>query len=207
MSTLPADPLRAFDLWNLRSYSSPDDFSGRAALFADSHSSIPLNVDIIIQSVSFRLEEHLQVTPHIGDTFDFFAHGKAPAVADVTALLAESPDCRGKQSLMPLYYQRLRMSAAARTGNLPVLEYLGARIQGPWTALRVIGAAAQEDMVNVQFSILVLKAVFADATGSVTLDYSLGSESLLWRSDKKENPKNSGAFTKIKVSEKSSFKD
>lgn len=62
--TTPEDMLSALD-----SLYSPDDFTGRAAFYESATATSPLDIDLLVQSVQFNLEEHLQLSHYVGDIF------------------------------------------------------------------------------------------------------------------------------------------
>lgn len=154
---------------------SKDDFSGRAVIGV---AGAPARVDLLIQDISLNPTEHIQRDKHIGNTVSAFAFGKAPLVAAVSGVLADTPLTCGRSALTELYIGLLRLEAVARSGKLPTLMFLNSVIHGPLLSLRLEESAASEDTLQVSFDMLVFELRAMGAQTSVMLDYSHGMEPL-----------------------------
>ena len=167
----PSDALFAYG-----SYYSKDDFSGRAVIGV---AGAPAMVDLLIQDIALSPAEHMQLDKHIGNTFGMVAFGKAPLVASISGVLADSPLTYGRAALTELYIRALRLEATARSGKLPTLAFLNAVLHGPLISLRLEESAASEDTLQVGMDMLVFALQAAGDGTSVLLDYAHGMEALL----------------------------
>ena len=93
--TTPEDTLSALD-----SLYSPDDFTGRAAFYESATATSPLNIDLLVQSIQFNLEEHMQLSHYVGDIFGEICFGKKPLHMTVSCVLVDGPENYGKQYLV-----------------------------------------------------------------------------------------------------------
>lgn len=170
--TLKGDKLSALgSLW------SNDDFSGRAVFTADRSTNESLGVDLIVTDVEFTISEHVQVMPHIGDTFTWLAHGKSPLTATVSATLVDTPANFGKRHLVDLYRNILRLTAVSRTGKIPALRVPGAVIEGPLVSLKIRETSKSEDAITVTLEIFVMRLSIVHDGRMVTFDYQSGHDS------------------------------
>lgn len=172
-TTTPEDTLSALD-----SLYSPDDFTGRAAFYESPVATTPLSLDLFVQNVQFNLEEHLQVSQYIGDIFGVICFGKKPLHMTVSCILADGPENYGKQYLIDCYKNRLRLSAVARTGNVPVLRCLDSVYSGPVVGMNLNESSDREDVLIVTFTMLVLSLNVVHLGNAVTFDYLHGTDSV-----------------------------
>jgi len=172
----------------LDSLSSYDDFSGRAALYQSQAAASPLEIDLLVQNISFTLAEHIQVTPHIGNTFGAIAFGKAPMQATVSCALADPGTNFGKQYLVDAYKNRLRLEAVAKSGAVPVLRFENGMLRGPLLSLRVSEQSTQEDLVTVVFVLFVLSFSLVRGGNSIVFDYVHGTETVDIKTAEAESP-------------------
>lgn len=171
--TTPEDTLSALD-----SLYSPDDFSGRAALYESATATTPLEIDLFVQNIQFNLEEHIQLFQYVGDIFGAVCFGKKPLHMTASCVLADGPENYGKQYLVDCYKNRLRLSAVARTGNVPVLRCLDSTYSGPIVGMQLSESSTQEDVLIVTFTMLVLYLNVAHDGSLVTFDYLHGTDSV-----------------------------
>ena len=171
--TTPEDTLSALD-----SLYSPDDFTGRAAFYESATATSPLNIDLLVQSIQFNLEEHMQLSHYVGDIFGEICFGKKPLHMTVSCVLVDGPENYGKQYLVDCYKNRLRLSAVARTGNVPVLRCLDSVYSGPVTTMQLSESSSQEDVIIVTFTMLVLSLKVTHNGSLVAFDYLHGTDSV-----------------------------
>ena len=95
-----------------------------------------------------------------------------------SCVLADGPENYGKQYLVDCYKNRLRLSAVARTGNVPVLRCLDSVYTGPVTGMQLSESGAQEDVLIVTFTMLVLSLNVSLNGSLVTFDYLHGTDSV-----------------------------
>ena len=160
----------------LSSLRSMDDFSGRAALYLSAGDTTPLQVDLFVQNVNFAIGEHIQISPYLGDIFGAVAFGKAPMSATISAILADSQKTYGKQYLVDAYKNRLRLSAVARTGVVPVLRCENSVFRGPLLAMRITEESSSEDTAIVILTMIVMSYTVIRGMSSVVFDYVHGIE-------------------------------
>ena len=149
-STTPSDLLFALD-----SYWSKDDFTGRAAIYEDENTVQALNIDLVITNVDLTLDEHIQISEYVGDNFGIVCFGKAPLQVTFTATLPDTQLTYGKQYLVDAYKNKLRLSAVARTGKIPVVQFATHYIQGPFISLRITESSQSEDTFVVIMTMIV----------------------------------------------------
>lgn len=148
--TSPSDLLVA-----LNSYYSYDDHTGRAAIYEHDQATKPLDIDLIVTGIDLNLDEHIQVTEHIGDTFGIICFGKAPLQVTYSGVLVDSQKTFGKQYLIDAYKNTLRLSAVARTGKVPLMQFATHYIKGPFISLRLNESSESEDTITVVLSMIV----------------------------------------------------
>lgn len=182
----------------LNSLRSKEDFSGRAALYASQTDLQPMEIDLLVQNVNFVLAEHMQITQHIGDTFGAMPFGKAPMEATISAVLADTQQTFGKQYLIDAYKNKLRLSAVARTGKIPVLRCENTILRGPFTALRITEASTSEDTVIVVLTMLVMSYSLIKNRSTIVFDYVHGTESVEVSADTSEGTEADGEVGIIK---------
>ena len=95
-----------------------------------------------------------------------------------SCVLADGPENYGKQYLVDCYKNRLRLSAVARTGNVPVLRCLDSTYSGPIVGMQLSESSTQEDVLIVTFTMLVLSLNVAHDGSLVTFDYLHGTDSV-----------------------------
>ena len=149
----PQDPSDL--LFALNSYYSKEDFSGRAAIYESVSALKPLNIDLVVHSADIVLDEHIQVIDHIGDSFSVFSFGKAPLNVTYTAVMPDSHKTYGKQYLVDAWKNKLRLSAVARTGKVPIMQFTTHFVTGPFTSMRITENSQSEDTLTVVLSMLV----------------------------------------------------
>jgi len=142
-------------LYAMNSYYSKEDFSGRAAIYESATATKPLNIDLIVTNVDLNLDEHIQVSEHIGDTFGIICFGKAPLQVTYSCILPDTQRTYGKQYLIDAYKNKLRLTAVARTGNIPVMQFATHAIKGPFISLRVTERSSSEDTLIVIMTMFV----------------------------------------------------
>lgn len=155
---------------------SYDDFSGRAALYDSSSSDKPFPVDIIVQEIDFALAEHIQMEPHIGNTFSFIPFGKDKMSATVSIILPDSGANKGKSDFMDVYRNYWRLEAVARRGVAPVLALPNAALSCACTSLHIQETGEVDDCINIAATLAIFKAVFSSQTSSICYDYIHGTE-------------------------------
>lgn len=163
-------------LWARDSKWSYDDFSGRAAIYESATESSPLKVDLFIHELDIRLEEHIQLSTHIGETFGIACFGKAPMRLTFSAVLADTQKTYGKMYLVDAYKNKLRLGAVARRGKIPMLVYANHAFEGPFISMQINENVNSADTLIVVFTML-LTAMQVTGNGPVVLlDYAHGLE-------------------------------
>lgn len=172
-TTSKDDSLAALDsLW------SYDNFENRAAWYASLDEATPVSLDLLVQNIDFTLGEHVQVQPHVGETFGHIAFGKAPLTATVTCVLVDTPVNYSKQHLVDLYKNTLRLTAVALRRTTPVLRGVNTFLQGPCVSMRITETSSQpQDVIAVVFEILVMRVIVVKNGAVVNFDYVHGVES------------------------------
>ena len=163
-------------LWAVDSLYGSDDFSNRAILQDTPNRNGSLKIDLLIQNVHFTMNEHIMHTAHIGETFSAVPFGKAPLELQAQAVLADTQITYGKQFLIDAYKNKLRLSAAARTGNTPALFYLNSMVLGPLVSMRVTESSNSADTCLVTFSMLVELYLVYGEDGPLVFDYRHATE-------------------------------
>lgn len=171
VSGYPSDSLMA-----LLPYGSRDDFTGRAAIYESANATAPANLDLFVNSVEVPLKEYIQIEKHIGNTLSLHAPGRAPSIISISAELVETRLNFGKQYLLELYQNRLRLEAVARTGVVPVFEFVRAAIEGPFLTMRITDSTSSEDTLLVNMTMLVLRLSFLGDTQSAVIDFQQGED-------------------------------
>lgn len=171
----PADLLFAKD--SQGTYDNFNYYEGRAAIYEEIFADKPLNIDLFIRNVDFRLEEHIQVSPHVGDTFGITCFGKAPLIATFSGILADTQITFGKQYLVDAWKNRLRLTAVARRGKIPVIKYENMAYQGPFLKMRITEDSKSEDSIIVVLEMLVTQMQAVGDGTPVFFDYVHGVES------------------------------
>lgn len=171
----PADLLFAKD--SQGTYDNFNYFEGRAAIYEDILADKPFDIDLFIRNVDFRLEEHIQVSPHIGETFGIICFGKAPMIVTLSGILADTHVTFGKQYLVDAWKNHLRLSAVARRGKIPVVKYENMAFQGPFLKMRITEDSKSEDSLIVVLEMLVTQMQAVGDGTPVFFDYVHGVES------------------------------
>lgn len=168
----PSDLLFARD-----SQYSYEDFDGRARIFESADSPSPLNIDLFIRNIDVRLEEHIQVSNHIGETFGIMCFGKAPLRVTFSGILADTQLNYGKVYLVDAYKNKLRLGAVARRGKIPVLEFGTHALQGPFIGMQISESSASEDTITVVITMLLTALQIVGDGKPLLFDYVHGAES------------------------------
>lgn len=168
----PSDLLFARD-----SQCSYETFDCRAKIFESITDPLPLNIDLFIRNIDVRLEEHIQVATHIGESFGITCFGKAPMRVTFSGVLADTQNTYGKQYLVDAYKNKLRLGAVARRGKIPVLEFGTHALQGPFLSMRLSESSESEDTVIVVMSMLLTAIQIVGDGKPLHFDYVHGVES------------------------------
>ena len=96
MAILQQNPINAWSLdqndalylWDTKTFYDGSSFLKRASVHLD---EARLEANLLIQSIRLDLPEHMQVVPHMSDTFNVQYHGKAPAHLTDAGILADVP--------------------------------------------------------------------------------------------------------------------
>ena len=156
---------------------STRDFSGPARVVApqpEGSFSEAITVDLIIENVQYAVSEHQQTENYQGNIYGSLYFGTAPVRVDVSAFLPDTASNQGKQHLMALYRNWLRLTAVAHTELVPWLLAKSCVFFGPWINLRITERSHTEDLLTVNFSLLATKVVMMGDGKEVTLDYTSG---------------------------------
>ena len=167
----PSDILTA-----LVSLYGKEDWSLRATISASAMDSAPQDIDMVIQNISINIQEHIQIQDQVGDSFGLACFGKSPLVATISGVLIDTHVNFGKQFLIDAYKNKLRISAAARTGRIPTVRFLDSILRGPFIDMRVSEDINSEDTIIVVFSMLVMSLTTFGVHGLQTFDYVHGDE-------------------------------
>ena len=167
----PADQLFALD-----SFFSKDDFSKRAAIYEQASEVEPLKIDYIIQGIDVLMDEHIQVTEHVSDTFGIVCFGKAPLRVTYTGVLADTDITYGKQYLIDAYKNKLRLGAVSRTGKVPAVKFANYVIEGPFIKMHITETTASECILTVIMTMIVTSYQITGEGKSVVFDYIHGVE-------------------------------
>lgn len=153
-----------------------DTFDGRAAIYESAEADEPLEIDLFIRSIDIRLEEHIQVSNHIGETFGIMCFGKAPLKVAFSAVLADTQINYGKMYLVDAYKNKLRLGAVARRGKIPVVVFGAHALQGPFLSMQISESASSEDTIIVVFKMLLTALQIVGDGEPLYFDYTHGFE-------------------------------
>lgn len=168
----PSDLLFALD-----SQYSYDTFEGRAAIYESADSPLPLDIDLFIRNIEIRLEEHIQVSTHVGETFGIMCFGKAPLRVNFSGILADTQKNFGKLYLVDAYKNKLRLGAVARRGKIPVIVFGTHALQGPFIGMQISENSASEDTITVVITMLLTALQITGEGAPLLFDYAHGVES------------------------------
>lgn len=168
----PSDLLFARD-----SQYSYETLEGHAAIYESADSPLPLNIDLFIRNIDIRLEEHIQVTTHVGETFGIMCFGKSPLRVTFSGILADTPVNYGKLYLVDAYKNKLRLGAVARRGKIPVVVFGTHALQGPFIGMQISESSTSEDTITVVITMLLTALQIAGEGSPLLFDYVHGVES------------------------------
>lgn len=168
----PSDLLFARD-----SQYSYETFEGRAAIYESADSQLPLDIDLFIRSIDIRLEEHIQVATHVGETFGVMCFGKSPLRVTFSGILADTQVNYGKLYLVDAYKNKLRLGAVARRGKIPVVEFGAHALQGPFIGMQISESSTSEDTITVVITMLLTALQVVGEGKPLLFDYAHGVES------------------------------
>lgn len=168
----PSDLLFARD-----SQWSYETFEGRAAIYESAEAAAPLNIDLFIHNVDIRLEEHIQVSTHVGETFGIMCFGKSPLRVTFSGILADTQLNYGKLYLVDAYKNKLRLGAVARRGKIPVVVFGTHALQGPFIGMQIRESSTSEDTVTVVITMLLTALQIVGEGEPLLFDYVHGVES------------------------------
>lgn len=160
-----------------QSLSSPD-FSGAAKIFltesdrawlAQNASSYGLDtrliedainadyvdLNLLINSVSFAEADLSQVDEYIGDSFHVSYFGRSPISLAVSGGVFDDYSQVYKHRLTRLYQQLFRVSRVARYGVVPNIEFVRCVVQGAFLNLNISENSSAQDRLDVSFNLLV----------------------------------------------------
>ena len=171
-SETPSDLLFAVDTWH-----DFESFSGRAAIYESMGAAAPLNLDYVISRIDVNLDEHIQVSEHVGDTFGIICFGKAPLQVNFSGTLIDTQKTYGKQYLIDAYKNKLRLFAVSRTGLIPKVQFGNHCLCGPFISMRVTEQSQSEDTLVVILTMLVTQYIATDPNAEqIVFDYTHGVE-------------------------------
>lgn len=153
-----------------------DDYSGRAAIYESVTASEPFPVDIVVESIDFGYSEHIQLEAPIGNFFAYIAFGKNAMQLQINGVVVDTGENPGKDVLLDIYRNYLRMEAVARRGVAPVFTFPDAAITGAVASLHLSETSQSEDTVAFSMVVTVLKATFISSDHNFMLDYIHGTE-------------------------------
>lgn len=168
----PSDLLFARD-----SQYSYETFEGRAAIYESADSPLPLDIDLFVRNIDIRLEEHIQVATHVGETFGIMCFGKSPLRVTFSGILADTQVNYGKLYLVDAYKNKLRLGAVARRGKIPVVVFGTHALQGPFIGMQISESSTSEDTITVVITMLLTALQIAGEGSPLLFDYVHGVES------------------------------
>jgi hypothetical protein len=168
----PSDLLFALD-----TYYSFENFTGRAAIYDDATAESPLDIDYIITNIDLNLDEHIQVSEHVGNSFGVICFGKAPLQVTFSGVLADTQKTFGKRFLIDAYKNKLRLGAVARTGIIPVVKFGNHALHGPFISMRITENSMSEDTLTVIMTMFVTEMQVIGEDEPIVFDYVHGVES------------------------------
>lgn len=168
----PSDLLFARD-----SQYSYETFEGRAAIYESADSPLPLDIDLFIRNIDIRLEEHIQVATHVGETFGIMCFGKSPLRVTFSGILADTQVNYGKLYLVDAYKNKLRLGAVARRGKIPVVVFGTHALQGPFIGMQISESSTSEDTITVVITMLLTALQIAGEGVPLLFDYVHGVDS------------------------------
>ena len=158
------------------SFYSIDDFSGRVAIYEDATATVPLTIDLMVRDINFNLDENIQVTNHVSDTFGIICFGKSPLRVTFAGILPDTAKTFGKQFLIDCYKNKLRLGAVARTGKVPVVKFGNYSFSGPFISMNVTEKSISEDTIVVILTMIVTAYQIQNDEGQLLFDYIHGVE-------------------------------
>ena len=124
-----------------------------------------LDVDLMVNNVSFSLAEHNSLHPYLGDMFGVHYYGKSPVTADISAMLIDTENNFSKPYLLQLYKNKLRVRAVAKTKVCPCLVFPGITLQGPLVSMSLVENSESPDTVAVVFRMIVIRLMTTGQEG------------------------------------------
>jgi len=158
------------------SFYSIEDFSGRVAIYEDAAATVPLNIDLIVNDINFHIDENIQITNHVSDTFGIICFGKSPLRVTFGGILPDTNKTFGKQFLIDYYKNKLRLGAVARTGKIPVVKFGNYFFSGPFISMNITEKSLSEDTIVVILSMIVTAYQIQNEDGQLLFDYIHGVE-------------------------------
>lgn len=147
-------------LFALDSYYSYDDFSGRVRIVYDGE--VP-GLDLFINNVQIMAEEIIQKNEHVSDVFSVTCFGKSPMRVVYTGRLADYQRNYGKNAMINIWKNRIRLAAVARRGILPLVLFNGHILEGPFISLRITENSTSADTLIIVLTQLVTRLqIYAD---------------------------------------------
>lgn len=152
-----------------------DGYSGRVAIYETVTSTSPFNIDLIVQSVSYSINENIQLEEHIGNLFSVLPLGMGYMQLSVNGMIPDPGNNYGKDKFMDYYRNYLRAEAVARRGKMPV--YMFPHMAVFASAINVVftETGSVEDLVYLSLTLAVTKIIITDGkSNNVSIDYFHG---------------------------------
>lgn len=166
---IPEELLFAIDSWY-----SYDDFNKATRIYAGD----PLEIDIFINNINLILEEHIQLSDHVADTFSVTCFGKAPTQVQYSGRLVDTFQNYGKLYLIDAWKNKLRLGAVARTGVVPHVLFGTHAIEGPFVSMRLNQTSDSADTLVVILTQLVTKITITGEKTPLVFDFTRGVETV-----------------------------
>lgn len=154
---------------------SYDDFSGRVAIYENTTSTSPFKIDLVVQNVSYSINEVLQLEENIGNMFSVLPLGMGSMLLTVNGVLLDPGNNYGKDYFMDYYRNYLRIEVVARRGKMPVYMFPHMAVFGAAVNLTFTETGSVEDIVYFSLVLAVAKIIITDGkSNNVSIDYFHG---------------------------------
>ena len=125
-----------------------------------------IELDLIIEDLSFSIEEAYQVVGYLGDTFNIQYFGKDVPVMTASGKLSVLKGFNNKRNFVLLYSDVFRLSRVARFGIVPYLTFDApgeTTLSGAFLNLNLTRLAQVDDFINVSFQFLLFSEAIANS--------------------------------------------
>jgi hypothetical protein len=114
-----------------------------------------IDLDFLIQGVSFQYMDFNKLEPHIGDSFSLHFFGKSPITLNISGILLETANNNSKYIFTKLYQEVFRISKVVKYKIVPIIKCLDCAIAGAFLTMQLEENAQAEGVIQVSCSFLV----------------------------------------------------